>query len=222
MKLIVNQDWQRAEYFGIGKKDFVKFTFDFNTNHIIDIRLPIQLENSSANAINKLEINQRIGFDDFAPIEPLPYSDLEVMGYRAIPPISIINYPPIEADRKNRRGAEEEYTIFGPSGPYEKASNIRELTDPVPNNLTKPLNIENYRFLCPHPTLKNFTNYISVVESDPEFELQPSKINFQDSLDPTFEADYDILKREFLCSAPGMEGERMISSLPLELTNYFT
>jgi hypothetical protein len=97
-----------------------------------------------------------------------------------------------------------------------------QLVEPVPPNLLKPLNIESHRFLCPHPNLKTFTSFIQTVETDPEFELQPSKITFQDSLDPTFEADYDIIKREFLSSAAGMEGERFVSALPLEFTNHFT
>jgi hypothetical protein len=114
VKQVVLQDWQRAEYFGVGKKDHVNFNFEkFNTSTILDIRIPIQLENSSTNLSHKFEVNNRIGFDDFAPIEPLPYSDLEVMGYRVIPTPQIINYPPIEGDRKNRRGAEEEYSLSG-------------------------------------------------------------------------------------------------------------
>jgi hypothetical protein len=144
------------------------------------------------------------------------------MGYRIITPPPIINYPPIEADRKPRRGAEEEYSISGPYGPYEKVSDTRELMEPVPSNLLKPFNVESHKFVTPHPSLKTLSTYFETVETDPEFELKPSKVTFQDSLDPTFEADYEILKREYLSSAPGMEGERHIAPLPLEITNYFT
>jgi hypothetical protein len=58
-------------------------------------------------------LNQRIGFDDFVPIDPIPYSDVEVMGYTVVDPPMIINYPPIEGSRKDRKGAEEEYSISG-------------------------------------------------------------------------------------------------------------
>ena len=92
----------------------------------------------------------------------------------------------------------------------------------VPIVLKKPFNVESYKFVCPHPKLKNFTSYFEVTETEPEFELQPSKIQFQDSLDPTADGDYETLYREFLASAPGMEGIRAVSMLPLEFTNYYT
>ena len=92
----------------------------------------------------------------------------------------------------------------------------------VPNVLKKPLNIEAYKFVCPHPKLKTMTQYFEVAETDPEFELQPDKLNFQDHLDPTTAGDYEPLYREFLSSAPGMAGMRAVATLPLEFTNYYT
>ena len=144
------------------------------------------------------------------------------MQYKPVPPPQIINYPPLETNRKDRRCAEEEYSLSGPCGPYEKPSDTRELIDPLPVNLTKPFNVESHIFVCPHPSLKNMTPYFPVVETDPEFELRPSKVPLPDVLDPTYDTDYNLLKREFLSSAAGMETERMIEPLPLEFTNYFT
>lgn len=223
VKKLVELDWQKAEYFGVGKRDFVMFNFQYSNNSILDLRLPLQIETSAANhEKRKFELNQRIGFDDFTPIDPLPYSDIEVMSYSIIDPPMIINYPPIEINRKDRKGAEEEYSISGPTGPVEKVSETLELMEAVPVVLKKPLSVEPYKFVCPHPKLKNFTSYFEVTETDPEFELQPSKIQFQDSLDPRAEGEYETLYREFLTSAPGMEGIRAVSMLPLEFTNYYT
>lgn len=84
VRQLVEEDWQRAEYFGVGKRDFVMFNFQYSSNSILDMRLPLQVENSAANLSYKFELNQRIGFDDFTPIDPLPYSDIEVMGYTSI------------------------------------------------------------------------------------------------------------------------------------------
>jgi len=222
VRQLVEEDWQRAEYFGVGKRDFVMFNFQYSSNSILDMRLPLQVENSAANLSYKFELNQRIGFDDFTPIDPLPYSDIEVMGYTILDPPMIINYPPIEANRKDRKGAEEEYSISGPTGPVEKVSDTLELMEPVPIVLKKPPNVESYKFVCPHPTLKTFVPYFDVTETDPEFALQPKKLQFQDSLDPTTDGDYDVLYREFLSSAPGMDSTRAVSTIPLEFTNYYT
>ena len=92
----------------------------------------------------------------------------------------------------------------------------------VPNVLKKPFNVETHKFVCPHPKLKTYTKYYEITETDPEFELQPERIQFQDSLDPTTNGDYDVLFREFLSSAPGMEGIRANATLPVEFTNYYT
>lgn len=112
--------------------------------------------------------------------------------------------------------------LFSPTGPVEKVSETLELMEAVPNVLKKPLNIESYKFVCPHPKLKTMTQFFEVAETDPEFELQKEKLNFQDHLDPTTGGDYEPLYREFLSSAPGMEGIRAIANLPLEFTNYYT
>mmetsp|Transcript_10635 Transcript_10635/g.9211 ORF Transcript_10635/g.9211 Transcript_10635/m.9211 type:complete len:131 (+) Transcript_10635:1299-1691(+) len=130
------------------------------------------------------------------------------MGYRALPNPPIHIYPPIEKERKNRKGAEEEYSISGPTGIYEKVTDTREVMEPVPNNLLKPLMVQSHKFVVPHPSLKTFAPFLEVDETDPEFALRPTKNKFQDSLDPTSEANYDVLKREFLASTAGMEGSR--------------
>lgn len=80
--------------------------------------------------------------------------------------------------------------------------------EPVPNNLLKPFSVDTHKFVVPHPSLKTYTQYIDVDETDPEFDLMPSKYKFQDSLDPTADTDYEVLKHEFLSSTIGMEGSR--------------
>ncbi len=114
------------------------------------------------------------------------------------------------------------YLILRPTGPVEKVSETLELMEAIPSVLKKPLNVEPYKFVCPHPKLKSMTSYFEIMETDPEFDLQPAQIKFQDSLDPTTDGDYETLYREFLSSAPGMESTRTISMLPLEYTHYYT
>lgn len=77
---------------------------------------PIQYENSNSVNNFKFEVTVRTGFDDWAPIDPINFSDAEVMGYKnwEIPPIDM--YPPIETNRKYRQGGEEEYFVRGKMG----------------------------------------------------------------------------------------------------------
>ena len=98
---------------------------------------PIQYENSNSVNNFKFEVTVRTGFDDWAPIDPINFSDAEVMGYKSIffffkfniyliynffyykkdweiPPIDM--YPPIETNRKYRQGGEEEYFVRGKMG----------------------------------------------------------------------------------------------------------
>jgi len=82
--------------------------------------LPIQYEGSNSVTNYKFDLNARTGFDDWAPIDPINYCDYEVMGYRNWDIPAIIQYPPIETNRKPRRGAEEEYSVRGKLGNHEK------------------------------------------------------------------------------------------------------
>ncbi len=45
--------------------------------------MPIQHESFTANAQTDIDFNFEIGFDDFDAIEPLSFSDAEVMGYKS-------------------------------------------------------------------------------------------------------------------------------------------
>lgn len=66
----------------------------------------------------------------------------------------ILEYPPIENNRKRRTGAEEEYFVRGKIGPNENIEEIKELKAEVPKTFNKPFEIESHRFITPHPTLR--------------------------------------------------------------------
>ena len=70
--------------------------------------------------------------------------------------------------------------------------------------------------------MKTYSSFYEITETDPEWALKPAKIKFQDVLDPTMDGDYELLKREFLSSTPGLDGIKALRALPVELTNYYT
>jgi len=59
----VHQEWQRAEYAGLGKKDHIVFEFEFEENNINTFLFPIQYESSNTFSTFKYDINPRTGFD---------------------------------------------------------------------------------------------------------------------------------------------------------------
>lgn len=70
-KKIIDLDWQKAEYAGIGKKDHINFSFEFEEHNIARDFFPIQYESSNTYNNFKFDVNPRTGFDDWAPIEPI-------------------------------------------------------------------------------------------------------------------------------------------------------
>lgn len=94
----------------------------------------------------------------------------------------------------------------------------------VPANLLKPFEVESHRFITPNPVIRKFVPLLDVTETDPEFKLQPKKVELQDSLDPPFpstEEQRQLVFREYLSSTPGLEGTRALGFIPLEFGNYY-
>lgn len=151
----------------------------------------------------------------------------------------MISYAPMEVNRGNRTCAEEEALISGylldlflhlivllysPMGPIEKLEDVRFVLDNVPSNMLKPFEVKSHKFITPHPVIRKFVPLLEVTETDPEFKLQPKQIEFQDSLDPAYpstEEERDLIYREYLASAPGMEGIRALGFMPLEFSHHY-
>ena len=64
MKKLVADDWQKAEYSGVGKKEFVTFDFDFSDCEIEPNLLPVQYEASNNLLDMKFEVAPRTNFID--------------------------------------------------------------------------------------------------------------------------------------------------------------
>ena len=81
--MLVNQDWQKAEYAGVGKKDFIQFSFEFTHDNLSPKLLPQQYEGTSNFQDFRFEIAARIAFDDLENMQLIAYNDFEVMGYKS-------------------------------------------------------------------------------------------------------------------------------------------
>lgn len=106
---LVKEDWQRADYLGTGKADFVKFDFDFNQVSIGTNALHIQYDNKIDQINEKYNATPTIGFDDLSHIDDLKFNDAEFLDYRPLNPFEIHLYHPVMIDAVYRRGAEQQY-----------------------------------------------------------------------------------------------------------------
>ena len=83
VRKLVDLDWKRAEYSGVGKKDHVNFQFDFEDINVGRLSLPMQYESFGNLMTFKFEVNPRVGFDDLSSIDAITFNDTEVMGYKS-------------------------------------------------------------------------------------------------------------------------------------------
>jgi hypothetical protein len=86
VKRLVIQDWQRADYLGSGKTNFVKFDFEFSEINVGFNSLPIQHDNKIDMINFQYDASIQIGFDDLSKINDLKENDAELLSYKGIPP----------------------------------------------------------------------------------------------------------------------------------------
>ncbi|KRX00149.1 hypothetical protein PPERSA_10648 [Pseudocohnilembus persalinus] len=222
VKQLVNQDHQKAEYAGIGKKDFTAFSFEFEEHNIDKFLLPVQYESSNNFSNFKFEVNPRTGFDDWTAIEPIDYCDYEIMDYRNKDMPQIVLNPPIESQRKLRTGAEEEYGHLTKTGQFGDITEEKYIAEPIPKSFAKPFEIQAHQLLLPHSTIRRYEQYYEVTEVDPEYYLQHDPIQTQDEFDPNpLEEDPTVLKYDFLRKTPGLNSIQCLNSLPIEYQYYY-
>lgn len=92
-----------------------------------------------------------------------------------------------------------------------------DFTLEIPKNFVK---ISQFDYLIPHQSLRKFMRMIGVSEVDPEFNLKPTEIFFQDNLDPKLTDKIAVLKYEFLAKTPGFYGIFCMNNLRLEMSFY--
>lgn len=63
-----------------------------------------------------------------------------------------------------------------------------------------------------------------VTESDPEYYLQPEKLEFKDSLNHLVRGkeDLSVVKNEFLSTTPGLNSVHALNFIPIEQIYYYT
>ena len=81
VRKLVLESWQRAEMNGMGQKDSVQFEYDIQRDNFTSKLLPIQHDAHNTSKNHNYDIDFKIGFDDFAPIDDLSFCDGEAMLY---------------------------------------------------------------------------------------------------------------------------------------------
>ena len=71
MQQFLKEDWQKADYLGTGKSNYVKFDFEFGEANIGLNSLYIQYDNKIDQINKKYNTSPTIGFDDLSLIDSL-------------------------------------------------------------------------------------------------------------------------------------------------------
>ncbi|EGR31791.1 hypothetical protein IMG5_102000 [Ichthyophthirius multifiliis] len=219
---LVNEDWQKAEYTNLNKKNLPKceLEFEFEEHNITRTFYPIQYENSNNFSNFKYEVNPRTGFDDYALIENICQCDSEVMGYRnwEVPPI--IHYPPVEEQRAYRTCCEEEYSFRGKTGTQRKLE--KEKVQIMPKSFIWKLDMPSHILNCEQEGIRQYQEIESVTEINPSYYLYPEQLSTQDELDPIEkEKNEIIIQHEFLSKLPGLNSGNILAFLPIERNYYY-
>jgi hypothetical protein len=240
---LVMQSWQRAEMNGMGQKDSIQFEYNVTQGIFTSKLLPIQHDAHNTSKNHNYDIDFKIGFDDFAPIDDLSVCQGEQMQYGG-KPFSLTpeyeipgtsNYPTIEAKRQMRTGAEEEYDIRGKLGMHMPRI-VARITEPKPNTVVrgefglfikaagsfqKPFQMIPHSFIRPHKSLKVFKQYSRVNEIDPEYNLRFGLFHISDSMEPDTSKNLKYLWKQYLFTTPGMNGIKSVLHKEVDMTCYF-
>lgn len=224
VKRLVIQDWQRADYLGSGKTNFVKFDFEFSEVNIGNNSLPIQHDNKIDTINLTYEAIIQIGFDDLSKINDLKENDAELLGYKVMDVFNIHLYPEIKTDEPYRYGAYEESGFRGKLGEhlnYTTCDDTQNIYRPLMDNFLKPQERQSHEILYPKSNLKRFFPLPEVTETDPEYMLRWEKVEYPDILKIESIPKLEDKKTEIVSSAPGYQSLRVINNSNVEKLNYF-
>lgn len=110
------------------------------------------------------------------------------------------------------------FIFFSPNGPFEKISDEIKDDPLIVMSKMSELNLEKY--ITVHESLRTYKRFENITEMDPEYQLMPMKINYQDSLDPYPNDDIYVLNYEFLSKTPGLTSIHAINFLNVEHNHY--
>lgn len=221
VKRLVEKDWQKAENRGFNEKTKIDFSFNFNQAVVESSRLPQQFDQKTDDMNLVFELTPTFGFDDFATIERLKPSDVDIMEYKNVDPLLLRPYPPIMSHIPYRTGSEEEYTFRTVTGKFEDYSKDILLFEGLPECATRRPLVSDMSTLGVDPSIREFQTLPKLTEIDPEFHLLPSQTTYPDALNPQQGFDPDLMKMDFLASTPGLESIRGLDFQALQENKYF-
>jgi hypothetical protein len=203
--------------------------------------LPLEYEANIASFKEIVEATPPTSFDDLIPFDELECLEFEVQPYTQfqVPPMS--NFFPVEQTKLNRPGCEFEFNIRGSRGdPDLIEKKPEEKVVAMPGSCLKPFDQSTDRLINPHPTLREYKEYKSHTEIDPEFDIYPyereraeltdeimlrgDRFNFGsmqttmfNQLNLTYKTDINISSQDM----PGNAGIKSILPMPMDLSKIY-
>lgn len=222
----MNEDWNRAEMLGMGKKNHVLFEFQFNDTNLTSHLLAVQYENKVDQISDTYNSTPTIAFDDLAYINEIKYNDAEVLEYKAMDPFGIHLYPPIKDSEIYRTGAEEEYPFrdrIGPVGDLRKNPQDMIIITRIPEKLLQPPAIAPYKIVYPQEFMRKLEELLQVTEADADYMLRWEKVDYFSMLNLVVESrdQLERLKRDLIASTVGFDGLRYLSKLQIEKARHW-
>lgn len=211
---------------GVGKKNYVKFEFNFSTANVASHLLAVQYENKIDQISETYNANPTIGFDDLAHINDLKYNDAEVLEYKAMDPFAVHLYPPIKSAEVYRSGAEEEYPSRGRLGPFgdlRKHPVDKIFMERIPEKLLQPVSVPSYKILYPREMTRRLEELAQITETDPDYMLRWERVDYFTILRPKIETreELDTLQHELITSTPGLDSLHYMNKLQVEKSRYW-
>ena len=223
---LVDEDWNKVEILGLGKKNHVRFEFQFNDTNLTSHLFAVQYENKIDQISETYNTLPTIGFDDLAQITEIKYNDAEVLEYKAMDPFGVHLYPPVKTAEIYRTGAEEGYPFrgrIGPIGDLRKNPEDMVIYTKVPERLLLPPTLASYKILYPQEFMIRLEELDPVTEADPDYMLRWEKINYFSMLYMVIESrdQLDNLKRDAIACTAGFDGLRYLNRQMIEKSRYW-
>ena len=223
---LVNEDAQKAELLGLGKKNYIKFEFQFSEANLTSHLLAVQYGDKIDQISETYNASPTIGFDDLAHITELKYNDAEVLEYKAMDPFHVHLYPPIKYSEIYRTGAEEEYPMrckLGPVGDLRHNQIDMVIFVKIPDKLLLPPYLPSYVLLYPREYVRKLEKLMSVTETDPDYMLRWERVEYFNMLQPFVENrdQFTYLMHELIASTPGYDSLHYLNKQQIEKTRYW-
>lgn len=164
--------------FSYSKSQNLSWGFDLEEHFINVFKFTAQENPTNRLKDFMFEVNPVTGFEDWAPIEVVSYSDSEVFQFQIVQQenASYFVNPPIETERDDRIGCPEEFSDRTAISYEEDIDSWNYLTESTLNHFRAQESFVHKNLLKKNSFLKEFNTYQPISENSNEYLLEYSPL----------------------------------------------